>query len=120
MNVRSYILSFVCVAAIVAQPSGVRLSAQTQSAPESGAPRLTLQDALERARKNSTVFQAAVTDAAVSREDKNQARDALLPSVAFSNSAIYSQGNGAGNSVRFIANNGVHEYVSQANVHQAL
>src|SRR5438552_15398332 len=28
--------------------------------------------------------------------------------------------NGTGNPVRFIANNGVHEYVSQANVHQVL
>src|SRR5690349_11078223 len=59
---------------------------------------LTLQDALDRARKNSTVFQSALTEAAISKEDKNQARDALLPSVAYNNSVIYSQGNGPGNS----------------------
>src|SRR5262249_19430769 len=82
--------------------------------------RIDLQDALERARKNSTVFNAAVTDAAVSKEDKTQARDALLPSVAYNNSAIYTQGNGPGNQIRFIANNAVHEYISQANVHEAL
>jgi hypothetical protein len=39
-----------------------------------GAPlRLTLQDALDRARKNSTQFQAAVTNAGLAREDKRQA-----------------------------------------------
>ena len=97
-------------------------SPQPPSAPQDSvaAVRLTLQDAIDRARKNSTVFQAAATEAAVSREDKNQARDALLPNVAYNTSAIYSQGNGAGAPVRFIANNGVHEYISQANVHQVL
>ncbi len=82
--------------------------------------RIDLQEALKRARTNSTVYNAAVTEAAVSKEDKNQARNALLPSVAYNNSAIYTQGNGPGNQVRFIANNGVHEYISQANVHEAL
>ncbi len=43
--------------------------------------RLTLQDALARARKNNPQFQAALTDSALAREDKTQARDALLPSV---------------------------------------
>ena len=97
--------------------------AQAQTAqPNSAAAaiRIDLQDALQRARKNSTVFNAAVTDAAVSKEDKNQARDALLPSVVYTNSAIYSQGNGPGNQIRFIANNGVHEYISQAAVHEVL
>src|SRR5215813_886598 len=82
--------------------------------------RLTLQGALDLARKNSTVFQSAVTDAAVAKEDKNQARDTLLPSVGYNNSAIYTQGNGPGSTVRFIANNAVHEYSSQGNVHQVL
>ena len=97
--------------------------AQAQTAqPNSAAAaiRIDLQDALQRARKNSTVFNAAVTDAAVSKEDKNQARDALLPSVVYTNSAIYSQGNGPGNQIRFITNNGVHEYISQAAVHEVL
>jgi outer membrane protein TolC len=61
-----------------------------------------------------------VTDASIAKEDKIQARDLLLPSVAYNNSAIYSQGNGPGSTVRFIANNSVHEYLSQGNVHEAL
>jgi outer membrane protein TolC len=98
--------------------------AQDQQATAPTAPtspiRLTLQDALDRARKNSTIFQSAVTEAAITTEDKNQTRDTLLPSVAYNSSAIYSQGNGPGTSVRFIANNAVHEYVSQGDVHEVL
>jgi outer membrane protein TolC len=88
--------------------------------------RLTLQDALDLARKNSTQFQAALTSAGLAREDRTQARDALLPSVVYNNSAIYTQSAGPGLSkstgipVVFIANNAVHEYISQANIHEAI
>jgi outer membrane protein TolC len=94
---------------------------QQSVAPSSAPVRLTLEDALNRARRNSVTYQSSVTDAEVAREDKNQARDALLPTVNYNNSAIYTQGNGPGNSpVKFIANNAVHEYISQGNVHSAL
>src|SRR5437899_4546865 len=82
--------------------------------------RLTLQNALDRARKNSAQFQAAVTTAALVREDRTHARDAWLPSVTYNNSASYTQGTGAdaqatsGTAPVFVANNAVHEYVSQA------
>src|SRR5260370_8638862 len=82
--------------------------------------RLTLQDALALARKNSTQFQAAQTDAAISRQDRYQAATALLPGVTYNNQALYSQSNGPGNPVRFIANNAVHEYISQANIHETI
>jgi outer membrane protein TolC len=88
--------------------------------------RLTLQDALDRARKNSVQFQAAVTNAGLARQDRRQAFDALLPTVTYNNSAIYTQGSGpvgaaaTGVPVIFIANNSVHEYISQANIHEAL
>ncbi|HUE57235.1 MAG TPA: TolC family protein [Candidatus Udaeobacter sp.] len=82
--------------------------------------RLTLQDALALARKNSTPFQAAQTEAAISRQDRYQAATALLPSVNYNNQALYTQGNGPGNAVRFIANNAVHEYLSQADIHEAI
>jgi len=81
--------------------------------------RITLQDALNLARKNSTQFQAAATEAGIAREDRVQARDALLPGVKFSTSALYTQTNSVGG-VKFIANNAPHEYVNQGNVHQQL
>ncbi len=86
-----------------------------------GAPlRLTLADALDRARQNSVVYQAALTDARIAHEDKKQSVAALLPSVNYNNSAIYTQGTGVDDQVKFIANNAVHEYISQGNVHEAL
>ena len=93
-----------------------------QNPSQTGPPiRLTLQDALDHARRNSVAYQAAATDAGLAHEDKKQALDALLPSVNYNNSAIYSEGAGAnGSPVKFIANNAVHEYFSQGNVHQTL
>jgi outer membrane protein TolC len=82
--------------------------------------RLTLAEALERARHNSVVYQSAVTDAGLAYEEKKQAAAALLPSVSYNNSAIYTQGTGVDDQVKFIANNAIHEYLSQANVHESL
>jgi len=82
--------------------------------------RLTLQDALALARKNSTQFQSAQTDAAIARQDRYQAAAALLPGVNYTTQAVSTQSNGPGNGVRYIANNAVHEYVSQGNVHEIL
>src|SRR6202047_887504 len=88
--------------------------------------RLTLEDALDLARKNSTQFNAAVTNAGLARQDRRQAFDALLPTVTYNNSAIYTQSAGpigakaTGVPVIFIANNAVHEYLSQADVHEAI
>jgi outer membrane protein TolC len=80
---------------------------------------ITLQDALERARKNNPEYRAALTEYGLAKEDRVQSRAGLLPSVNYNAGFIYTQGNGAAAS-RFIANNGVHEYISQGNVHQAL
>src|SRR5258708_14955506 len=93
-------------------------AAQQTSAGASQILRLTLDDAVARARKNSTQFQAAQTDAAIARQDRYQAGAALLPSVAYNNQAIYTKLNK--NGPTFIANNGAHEYISQANVHESI
>ena len=100
---------------------------QNQSAPLT----ITLQDALQRARQNDPQYRSVITDLGVAREDRVQARAGLLPNVSYNNSFIYTQGTGplpvscqtstAGcPTSRFIANNGVHEYISQAHAHEAL
>ena len=92
---------------------------------------ITLQDALKRARLNDPQYRSALTDLGLAREDRVQARAGLLPSLNYNNSFIYTQGTGplpvsCVSSVtgcptsRFIANNGVHEYISQGDVHEAL
>jgi outer membrane protein len=78
---------------------------------------LTLADALARAKTNSPQFQAALTQLGIAREDRVQARAALLPGVDYNNGFFYTQGNGTA-SGRFIANNGPHEYISQGAVQQ--
>lgn len=91
-----------------------------ESPGKDGSPlQLTLQDALSRARKNSTEFQGAVTDSAIAAEDRKQARDALLPTINYNNEYLYTQSNGAFN-VAYIANNAVHEYTSQGDVHESI
>ena len=121
----------------------VTLISQAQSSPapqpQTGAPlTITLQDALQRARMNDPQYRSAATDLGLAKEDRVQARAGLLPDVNYNTSVIYTQGTGPlppslatqcqgstppagcpGNS-RFIANNGVHEYISQANVHEGL
>jgi outer membrane protein len=122
-----YLMWVQCAGAQEATP--IPISAQEAAKPANASTttpvRLTLQDALDRARKNSPQFQAALTTAALARQDRAQARNALLPTVTYNNSAIYTQGvplsaeKVIGAPVIFIANNAVHEYVSQADVHQA-
>ena len=121
------IFSLVLIAAAEQSFAQVVAADQTQSAPLT----ITLQDALQRARQNDPQYRSVITDLGVAREDRVQARAGLLPNVAYNNSFIYTQGTGplpvscqtttatCPNS-RFIANNGVHEYISQANAHEAL
>ncbi len=80
---------------------------------------LTLADAIARAKSNSPQFQAALTGLGLAREDRVQARAALLPSVNYSTTFIYTQPNGSASGA-FIANNGAHEYISQGIAHEAL
>ena len=113
----------------------VTITEQAQGAgatPTTGAPvTITLQDALERARSNNPQYRSALTDLGLAREDRVQARAALLPNVNYDTSFIYTEGTGplpvaCANPTlgcptsRFIANNGVHEYISQGNAHEAL
>jgi len=82
---------------------------QVQSAPNSTGPlTITLQ------------YRAALTQYGVARQNTVQSRAALLPNVNYTTSFIYTEPNGAPGGFRFIANNGVHEYLSQGNAHQAL
>jgi outer membrane protein TolC len=75
-----------------------------------------LQDALERARANSPQFQSASISALLAREDRVQGKAGLLPTVNYFNQYIYTQGNGTPSGV-FVANDGIHVYNSQAQVH---
>ena len=80
---------------------------------------ITLQDALQRARKLDPTYRLALTDESIAHEDHVQARAALLPSVSANTEYLYTEGTGT-STPKYIANNAVHEYLSQGNLHQAV
>ncbi len=118
------IFSLVLIATSGQSFAQVAAADQNQIAPLT----ITLQDALQRARQNDPQYRSVIADLGVAREDRVQARAGLLPGVNYNTSFIYTEGTGqpasCGNSPagcpKFIANNGVHEYISQANAHEAL
>jgi len=80
---------------------------------------VTLRDALARARQYGTQIQSAGINAALAKEDRVQAKAATLPSLNAFNQFIYTEANGTPSGV-FVANDGVHVYNEQAQVHEEL
>ncbi|HEX3437554.1 MAG TPA: TolC family protein [Pseudacidobacterium sp.] len=91
---------------------------------------ITLDDAIHRAQANEPAFAASVADNKVAALDRSIARAALLPNAVYHNQVLYTQPNGESNqagqgvgsqpSPRFIANNAVREYASQAQITETI
>jgi outer membrane protein TolC len=122
-------LLFVLAGRTAAQASepapGVRITAVEQSpSPSSAAASpatITFSEALQRATANNPQARAAFTALGLAHQDLVQSRAALLPNVSYNMQAVYTEPTPHGtNNPIFIANNGVHEYIAQGNVHQAL
>ncbi|MEO6910044.1 MAG: TolC family protein [Edaphobacter sp.] len=87
-------------------------------------PVFTLQDAIARAEANDPNYAASVANRGVAHLDRGISRSALLPIVTYQNQYLYTQPNGLKNQAgqgfaaqdapRFIANNAIREYESQA------
>jgi outer membrane protein TolC len=77
---------------------------------------LTLNDALARARTYGQMVYSAEIAAALAKEDRVQARAAMLPTLNLLNQMIYTEANGRPSGV-FVSNDGVHVYNNQALVH---
>jgi outer membrane protein len=97
------------------QDSGASQDFLTSGAPAT----ITLADAITRARLLDVQYRAALLEAGVAHEDRIQARSALLPTLTYDNQFLYTEGDGSA-APRFIANNGIHEYVSQVNAHEVV
>jgi len=98
--------------------SALGLFAQPTQPPPNAAPlTINFQQALERARKYGTEIQTANITALLAREDRIQAKAAMLPQTQLFNQFIYTQPNGTPSGV-FIANDGPHVYASQGQAHQ--
>jgi outer membrane protein TolC len=84
---------------------------------------ISLNEAISRAQANEPIYASAAAGNRIARLDRSIARSYLLPNAVFFNGYLYTQGNGipvsggaAEQPPRFIANNGVREYLSQASV----
>jgi len=119
IGVMALALSWALTASAQTAANQVVAGSSNQQSTSNAPLTLTLQDALERAKKNNPEYRSAVTEFGLAKEDRVQSRAALLPSVNYSAAFLYTEGNGTGTS-RFVANNGVHEYISQGNVHQEI
>ena len=89
---------------------------------------ITLEEAIHRAQANEPSYAASLADSRVAALDRSIARSALLPGVTYHNQFLYTEPNGlvtgqgasAQPSPRFIANNTVHEYISQGMVDETI
>jgi outer membrane protein TolC len=110
--------------AALASGPGLSVQLVQPSAPGQSTPpiTITLQDALERARKNDAQYLAAVGEAKSAREDRLQARAAMLPSVSDLTAFLNTQGTGVPGIAegRFVTNDGVHVYRQWAVLHEDL
>jgi outer membrane protein len=127
----------VCALALsvlaTARPAPAQLQLQAPAAVAPTAP-VTLDQAIALARSNEPTFAAAVAASRNAALDRSIARAALLPSATYHNQYLYTQpvhggaesGNASAGSPaviappRFIANNAVHEYMSQGELNETI
>lgn len=122
---KKYALRYLCIVVVIVCYGSCAGKAQSPT-PSPTAP-ITLDEAIRRAQAVETTYGAAVADAGVAQAQTGIARSTLLPGVVYQNQFLYTQGThvetAAGepttpsgqitSPVRFIANNAVHEYISQ-------
>ena len=130
-------LATACAALVLAIPV---LAQSAPSQPQASAPQtqgsgqmIDQNEAIRRAQANEPVFAAALAENKALALDRTTARAALLPQVRYYNQFLYTQSNGRPNGIVqatppgtpqqrvssapvFVANNGVHEYLSQGTV----
>ena len=98
-------------------------------APSAAVVVVSLDEAIHRAQANEPNFAAIRAEAGATALDRSIARAALLPTAVYHNQFLYTQSNGSagrasavtgGVPVVFIANNTIHEYISQAAVTETI
>ena len=99
-------------------------------APATGTP-ITLDEAIRRAQVSDVTYRTAAADKSIAGLDKSIARSALLPGVVYHNQFIYTKPGqpslhehrrspASTSTPIFIANNSVHEYISQGAVTETI
>jgi outer membrane protein TolC len=104
--------------------------AQAQDAQPLPAPVISLDEAIHRAESSDANYAAAVAAGRTGALDRSAAYANLLPNAVYHNQGLYTEANGLTNQAgqgatsqpapRFIANNAVREYASQAVINETL
>jgi outer membrane protein TolC len=120
------LFSRVLYAQTTAAATGTAVSAP---APATGTP-ITLEEAIRRAQISDVTYRTAAAEKSVAGLDRSIARSALLPGVVYHNQYIYTKPGqqsstntlitGTTSTPIFIANNSVHEYISQGAVTETI
>lgn len=109
-----WVLLFVISLLLRAPESGAQQSAANSSQTNTASPIvITLDEAIHRAQVNEPAFAAVAAESKAVGLDRWVARTSLLPNAVYHNQYIYTQQNRGQLTPRFIANNTMHEYVSQ-------
>ena len=123
---------FAAALAATAQdtPSTADAAGSAQAAAQPASVAITLDEAIRRAQANEPNYAASLADSRVAALERWNAKAAMLPSVDYHNQFLYTQANGSLNQAgqgtsaqpapRFIANNAVREYASQAVVNETV
>jgi outer membrane protein TolC len=118
----SLLATLICFFAVT--PGTFAQTVGSSPAAKPDVPVITLDEAIRRAQANEPVYAAAAGDSKSAHLDKRIAQAALLPTVTYHNQFLYTQPNGTirnpSELPKFIANNAVHEYTSQASVDQTI
>jgi outer membrane protein TolC len=117
-------------AVLLALPAALPQVALTAPRASQTVPVFTLQDAITRAEANDPNYAASIANRGVAHLDRSISRSALLPIVTYQSQYLYTQPNGLKNQAgqgfaaqdapRFIANNAIREYASQALITETL
>lgn len=118
-----FLMAATAASGVLGQTSGATSGAGGDAARQI---EVSLEAAKQAAEANEPAFAAAAAESRAARLDRWNARAGLLPGVVYHNQGIYTQGNGVKAAdgsqpvQRFIANNSVREYASQAAINETL
>lgn len=123
------LLSLVAGALALISAAGLAGTAFAQEVKPTSSVVISLSDAIRRAQQNEPSFANVLAVQKTAAIDQYLAKAALLPSVTYDNQILYTQPNGkliqgvqggAEPAPIFIANNTIHEYISQASINETI
>jgi len=119
----------LCAVGMALGPTSVGAQTPAVSATDTS---ITLDEAIRRAQASDVSYRTAAADRAIAGWDRSIGRSALLPGVVYHNQFIYTKpgqpfppsensvGSTSTSTPIFIANNAVHEYISQGVVTETI